>query len=113
MDIELREALGDLVRAHNAHAKACDVFLRATAGGDPDDEQARANEMEKAHLALADAGREVAQIAMRNGVTGEQTACHKCGEQTEIDLLDSKDDGSGNFTILECRHCYGPGWSPP
>ena len=38
--------------------------------------------------------------------------CHKCGETMHIDLLDAKDDGTGNYTILECRECYGPGWVP-
>jgi len=38
--------------------------------------------------------------------------CSKCGEQTPAYLLDVKDDGTGNFTILECERCYGPGWLP-
>ncbi len=38
--------------------------------------------------------------------------CDKCGEPTPINLIDGKDDGTGNFTILECRSCYGPGWAP-
>ena len=38
--------------------------------------------------------------------------CHKCGTPTHINLLDAKDDGTGNFTILECETCYGPGWEP-
>jgi len=38
--------------------------------------------------------------------------CHGCGTPTHIDLLDAKDDGTGDFTILECRKCYGPGWAP-
>jgi hypothetical protein len=38
--------------------------------------------------------------------------CDGCGTPTHIDLLDGKDDGTGNFTILECRKCYGPGWAP-
>lgn len=38
--------------------------------------------------------------------------CAKCGELKHLDLLDSKDDGSGNFTILECQGCYGPSWVP-
>ena len=36
-------------------------------------------------------------------------ACHKI---VHIDALDAKDRGDGNFTILECETCYGPGWLP-
>jgi hypothetical protein len=39
-------------------------------------------------------------------------ACDKCGKPEHLELLDSKDDGSGNFTILQCVACYGPGWNP-
>jgi len=42
----------------------------------------------------------------------EKLDCSKCGKPTPIDLLDAKDDGTGNFTILECQSCYGPGWLP-
>lgn len=38
--------------------------------------------------------------------------CHTCGALTPIDELDAKDDGTGNYTILECEKCYGPGWLP-
>ena len=38
--------------------------------------------------------------------------CDKCGKQENINLLDSKDDGSGDFTILECIACYGSLWQP-
>jgi hypothetical protein len=37
--------------------------------------------------------------------------CMKCEEYTHIDDLDGKDDGSGNFTILHCAKCYGPGYT--
>lgn len=37
--------------------------------------------------------------------------CHKCGEMTHIEDLDGKDDGTGDFTILECGKCYGPGYA--
>jgi hypothetical protein len=29
-----------------------------------------------------------------------------------LNLLDGKDDGTGDFNILACRDCYGPGWRP-
>ncbi|MBS4048338.1 MAG: hypothetical protein KG075_18475 [Alphaproteobacteria bacterium] len=38
--------------------------------------------------------------------------CHGCGRTTPLDLLDAKDDGSGDFSILHCKACYGPGWLP-
>lgn len=38
--------------------------------------------------------------------------CSTCKTPTHIDLLDAKDDGTGDYTILECRECYGPGWVP-
>lgn len=44
--------------------------------------------------------------------TPELFPCDKCQTLTDINLLDAKDDGTGNFTILECRACYGPGWVP-
>ena len=42
----------------------------------------------------------------------EMFPCHTCGTYHHIDLLDAKDDGTGNFTILQCRSCYGSGWAP-
>ena len=36
--------------------------------------------------------------------------CHACGTLTDINMLDAKDDGTGNYTIMQCRKCYGPGW---
>jgi len=36
--------------------------------------------------------------------------CHKCQLLFPIDELDAKDRGDGNFTILECKNCYGPGF---
>lgn len=44
--------------------------------------------------------------------TAEAAHCGSCGQLTALDLLDAKDDGTGNFTILHCRACYGPGWLP-
>jgi hypothetical protein len=38
--------------------------------------------------------------------------CHKCRRPTHLRLLDGKDDGTGDFTILECQDCYGPDWLP-
>lgn len=38
--------------------------------------------------------------------------CHECGRPTPLALLDAKDDGSGDFSILHCKACYGPGWLP-
>jgi hypothetical protein len=38
--------------------------------------------------------------------------CHGCGRPTHLNLLDGKDDGTGDFNILACRDCYGPGWRP-
>lgn len=45
-------------------------------------------------------------------LSGETAACDKCGEETDINLLDAKDDGSGDYTILHCEKCYGPSWAP-
>jgi hypothetical protein len=42
----------------------------------------------------------------------EYLTCSKCSAQVDVDLLDGKDDGTGNFNILECEVCYGPGWCP-
>lgn len=43
--------------------------------------------------------------------------CACCGKLTEIDMLDAKpepgeDPETADFTRLECRTCYGPGWLP-
>lgn len=38
--------------------------------------------------------------------------CTGCGRVENLDLLDGKDDGTGDFTLLECVACYGPGWLP-
>lgn len=51
-------------------------------------------------------------ISNEEAGVAEVAACHKCGVETPIDELDAKDDGTGNFTILECPDCYGPGWTP-
>lgn len=45
-------------------------------------------------------------------MTCELINCSKCKTPTPIELLDAKNDGTGNYTILECRTCYGPGWAP-
>ena len=37
---------------------------------------------------------------------------HTCGRMTHLNLIDAKDNGTGNFEIFECRDCYGPGWMP-
>lgn len=36
--------------------------------------------------------------------------CDKCQKMTCLEDLDGKNDGTGNFTILECGDCYGPGY---
>ena len=36
--------------------------------------------------------------------------CDCCGLPTHLNDLDGKDDGTGNYTILECGDCYGPGY---
>lgn len=38
--------------------------------------------------------------------------CSACGRMTPPTLIDAKDDGTGNFTVLECPACYGEGWQP-
>ena len=43
---------------------------------------------------------------------GESYPCDKCGTLTDINLLDTKDDGTGNWEIAECEQCYGSGWRP-
>ena len=42
----------------------------------------------------------------------EVLRCNACGKDENIDLIDTKDDGTGNFTILHCIACYGPYWAP-
>lgn len=41
-----------------------------------------------------------------------EAPCSCCKKPTPLRLLDAKDDGTGNFTILECQECYGPDWQP-
>ena len=38
--------------------------------------------------------------------------CHSCGALTHLEDIDGKDDGSGDFNILECEKCYGEGYAP-
>jgi hypothetical protein len=38
--------------------------------------------------------------------------CHICGCHENIELLDARDDGTGQFELIECIACYGPGWLP-
>lgn len=38
--------------------------------------------------------------------------CDRCGQLWPASLIDSKDDGSGDFTICHCPPCYGRNWSP-
>ena len=45
-------------------------------------------------------------------LSGELHPCHACGNPTDLNLLNGKDDGTGNFNRLECQTCYGPGWAP-
>lgn len=40
----------------------------------------------------------------------ETAPCTSCGKITSLRELDGKDDGTGNFEILECSTCYGPGY---
>ena len=63
---DLQEALAELVLAADAHSQAMETFLRASVGGDPDDEAAIA--LENAHAAVADSGQEVARIARMLGI---------------------------------------------
>ncbi|CCG43237.1 hypothetical protein [Magnetospirillum molischianum] len=42
----------------------------------------------------------------------DKIACQKCGRKWHPHLIDAKDDGTGNFTILEGPCCYGPNWVP-
>lgn len=37
-------------------------------------------------------------------------ACQSCGKEWHPLLIDAKDDGTGNFTILHGPCCYGPGY---
>lgn len=70
MDIpqELRDALGDLIAAHQNHKRATQVFLASPVGGDPDDEKSRARDLEIAHMNVAQAGSNVATIAEALGI---------------------------------------------
>lgn len=45
-------------------------------------------------------------------MTRDVFPCHTCKKPEHINLLDTKDDGTGNWTICECITCYGPGWNP-
>ncbi len=43
--------------------------------------------------------------------------CDGCGKLTPIDQLDAKPQPghapeTADWTVLECRSCYGPGWLP-
>lgn len=42
----------------------------------------------------------------------EVAHCTKCGRPENINLLDGKDDGTGDFNLLECIRCYGEDWAP-
>lgn len=42
----------------------------------------------------------------------ETITCMACGKPEHADLIDAKDEGTGNYTILHCIACYGPGWLP-
>lgn len=61
------------------------------------------------------AGHEVSKAAehqaQREATAGDLIGCHKCAERWPACLIDGKDDGTGDFTILQCPPCYGPGWS--
>lgn len=63
---DLRVALADLVHARLDWADASKAFLAELPGGDLNDEKAKA--LERAHLAMADAGMEVAGIAIWHGI---------------------------------------------
>lgn len=60
-------------------------------------------------------------------MSGEYFPCRTCGQSTHIDDLDAKPErrdvrkygsigaageAGADFTRLECRACYGPGWHP-
>ncbi len=45
--------------------------------------------------------------------TGRSTSpirCDGCGVEEAAELVDAKDDGTGNFTVMQCIACYGPGY---
>jgi hypothetical protein len=42
----------------------------------------------------------------------ETLACGACGRIENIDLIDAKDDGTGDYVVFECIACYGEGWAP-
>ena len=44
--------------------------------------------------------------------SGRTLNCAACRRPTVVELIDGKDDGTGNFTVLHCPDCYGPGWAP-
>jgi hypothetical protein len=46
-----------------------------------------------------------------DGSKSDQGTCHKCGKMFHLDDLDGKDDGTGDFNILECKKCYGAGFT--
>jgi hypothetical protein len=38
--------------------------------------------------------------------------CDRCGRQWHPHLIDAKDRGDGQFTVLHGPCCYGQGWAP-
>lgn len=36
--------------------------------------------------------------------------CNACGLDEAAELVDAKDDGSGDYTIMHCIRCYGMGY---
>lgn len=60
------------------------------------------------------AGHDVPPYAQKLAEGEEKSAtliqCVACKENWPASLIDSKDDGTGNFTIFQCPICYGPDW---
>lgn len=42
----------------------------------------------------------------------EVMKCDSCGIFENINLIDGKDSGTGDFDRFECIRCYGKDWSP-
>jgi hypothetical protein len=102
MTKELQEAIGELIAAHLKHKEATEIFLASPCGGDPDDEKARARQLEIAHIAVAAAGSEVAQIAMQYGTGTEATDTWRLLAQhlsAQDDVIACEDFQAQNVTI--------------
>lgn len=79
MSPELHDALCDLVMAAKHHKDATETFL-ILYGKEP------GRNLEKTHLAVADAGHEVARVALASGVVLDEDGI-PCGNMRDLDRI--------------------------